>query len=75
MDWYNNKHYHSGLNFVTPSSRHSGQAKKIMKNRKKAYMATKLLYPLKFKRGIRKFDLTESVYLNPQKEEEKENIG
>lgn len=75
VDWYNNKHYHSGLNFVTPSSRHSGQARKIMENRKKVYMSAKLLHPLRFKRGIKKFELPESVYLNPQKEDLKEDIG
>lgn len=75
VDWYNNKHYHSGLNFVTPSSRHCGQAEKIMTNRKKVYMAAKMLHPLRFKRGIRKFDLPESVSLNPVKQENKKHIG
>ncbi len=28
VDWFNNKHYHSGLNFLTPNSRHAGQSKK-----------------------------------------------
>ena len=74
VDWYNNKHYHSGLNFVTPSSRHCGQAKEIMANRKKVYMAAKMLHPLRFKRGIKNFDLPEYVSLNPQKEEEMEKI-
>lgn len=75
VDWYNNKHYHSGLNFVTPSSRHSGQAEKILLNRKKVYIAAKLLHPLRFNRGIRKFGLPESVSLNPEKEYLEENIG
>jgi len=75
VDWYNNKHYHSGLNFVTPSSRHSGQAQKIMANRKKVYIAAKMLHPLRFKRGIKNFDLPECVSLNPQKESEMVNIG
>ncbi len=74
VDWYNNKHYHSGLKFVTPSSRHCGQATEIMEKRKKVYMSAKLLHPLRFKHGIKKFELQESVYLNPQKEDSKENI-
>ena len=74
VDWYNNKHYHSGLNFVTPSSRHCGQAKAIMANRKKVYQAASLLHPLRFKRGIKNFDLPEYVSLNPQKEVEMEKI-
>ena len=75
VDWYNNKHYHSGLNFVTPSSRHCGQAEGIMANRKKVYMAAKMLNPLRFKRGIKNFDLPVSVSLNPQKEEKVVDIG
>lgn len=74
MEWYNNKHYHSGLNFVTPSSRHCGQAEEIMIKRKKVYMAAKMLHPLRFKRGIRKFDLPKSVSLNPIKVENMEKI-
>lgn len=75
VDWYNNKHYHSGLNFLTPNSRHCGQAERIMEKRKKVYMAAKLLHPLRFKRGIKKFDVPKHVSLNPQKEEVVEEIG
>jgi transposase InsO family protein len=75
VDWYNNKHYHSGLNFVTPCSIHSGQAEKIMANRKKVYQAAKLLHPLRFKRGIKNFDLPESVSLNPEKKSVVEKTG
>jgi hypothetical protein len=38
-------------------------------------MAAKMLHPLRFKKGIRKFDLPESVSLNPEKEVIEENIG
>lgn len=75
VDWYNNKHYHSGLNFVTPSTRHNGQAEKIMTNRRKVYMAAKMLHPLRFKKGIRKFDLPEYVSLNPDNENKSEVTG
>ena len=75
VDWYNNKHYHSGLNFVTPNSRHCGQAEKILANRKKVYMTAKMLHPLRFKRGIRNFDLPEYVSLNPIKENEMVKTG
>jgi putative transposase len=75
VDWYNNKHYHSGLNFVTPSSRHCGQSEKIMANRKKVYMTAKMLHPLRFKRGIKNFDLPECVSLNPLKEDEMSKTG
>lgn len=48
---------------------HCGQAEKIMSRRKKLYMAAKALHPLRFKRGIKNFDLPEWVSLNPEKED------
>lgn len=75
MDWHNKKHYHSGLNFVTSTSIHSGQAEKIVLKRKKVYIAAKLLHPLRFERVIRNFDLSENVSLNPGKEKLMENIS
>ena len=40
-----------------------------MLKRKKVYMAAKMLHPLRFKRGIKNFDLKEYVSLNSQKDE------
>lgn len=69
VDWYNNRHYHSGLNFIKPSSRHNGEAERIMENRKLVYSAAKQLHPQRFNRGIRKWDLPEAVALNPTDED------
>ena len=33
VDWYNNRHCHSALKFVTPSQRHRGQDKVLLKQR------------------------------------------
>lgn len=71
VDWYNNKHYHSALNFVTPSSRHNGSAEKVIKKRIKVYKAAKAANPQRFNRGIRKWQLEETVSLNPRKENDK----
>lgn len=68
VDWYNNKHYHSGLNFLTPNSRHNKQADKIMKNRKRVYEAARSLNPQRFNKGIRKWEAPEAVALNPTDE-------
>jgi putative transposase len=65
VDWYNNKHYHSGLNFVTPSSRHDGKAEEIMDNRRRVYNSAKDLHPQRFNRGIRKWNLPHATALNP----------
>lgn len=68
VDWYNNKHYHSGLNFMTPSARHNGEAEEIMEKRKKVYKTAKELHPQRFNRGIRNWDLPKVVALNPTDE-------
>jgi len=33
VEWYNNKHRHSKINFVTPAQRHYGEDKAILANR------------------------------------------
>lgn len=73
VDWYNNKHYHSGLNFITPNSRHNGTAEAVMENRKRVYNSAKQLNPQRFNRGIRNWDLPNSVALNPN-DENKSNL-
>jgi hypothetical protein len=65
VDWYNNKHYHSGLNFMAPVARHTGEAPIIMQKRKRVYDLAKKRHPHRFNRGIRKWDLPATVALNP----------
>jgi putative transposase len=69
VEWYNNVHYHSGINFTTPNSRHTGEAVKIMENRKKVYLAAKDLHPERWSKEIRNMELPEFVALNPIDEE------
>lgn len=69
VNWYNNIHYHSGIKFTTPNSRHTGEAEEIIENRKKVYMAAKELHPERWSKGIRNWNLPETVALNPTGEE------
>ena len=73
VNWYNNEHYHSGLNYLTPNSRHNGDGEEIMKNRIKVYEAARALNPLRFKKGIRNWSVPDKVALNPT-DEVKEKI-
>lgn len=73
VDWYNNKHYHSGINFLTPSSRHNGKDEEIMRKRKTLYETARRLNPQRFNRGIRKWEAPKAVALNPT-DEIKESI-
>lgn len=68
VDWYNNKHYHSGIKFLTPSVRHSGNERKVISNRNKVYQTAKLLNPYRFNKGIRNWEPSRTVALNPTDE-------
>jgi len=35
FDWYNKEHYHSGIGYVTPEQKHTGQAEMVLQQRKK----------------------------------------
>lgn len=41
--WYNNEHYHSGINYLTPISLHDGLATNIMKKRTSIYNSAKFI--------------------------------
>lgn len=66
VDWYNKKHYHSGINFLTPESLHNGSAHKIMERRRSLYLSNKTLNPHRFNAGIRNWEVPTIVYLNPE---------
>jgi len=72
VQWYNEEHRHSGLNFVTPMQRHTGQAPAIMEQRVAVYEAARQRNPRRWSRGIRDWSLPTSVRLNPIKEAESE---
>jgi len=65
--WYNNVHLHSSIKFVTPESRHQGQDKKILEQRKKVYLTAKEKYPDRWSSNIRNWNYKKIEYLNPNK--------
>ena len=76
VHWYNYEHHHSGLNFITPAERHSGQGQEIMANRRKVYEAAKAAHPERWNnRTTRDWSLPEKVYLNPERETVTINIS
>lgn len=71
VNWYNTEHLHSGINFVTPESKHEGQDTEILGNRNKIYEAAKLKNPIRWSGNTRNWDVVTSVKLNPLKEKNK----
>ena len=68
--WYNHKHKHSGLKFLSPVERHNGLDEAIMKKRKAVYEAAKSRNPNRWSGNTRNWELPEMVYLNPDKQYE-----
>jgi len=66
--WYNTEHKHSGLKFTTPEQRHSGEATEILEHRKQVYRDAKARHPNRWTGDIRNWELSEPVWLNPEKE-------
>lgn len=69
VTWYNDVHKHSGLKFVTPNQRHSGQAETILRKRHQLMVQVKARYPERWgKRATSDWTLPDTVWLNPDKD-------
>ena len=65
VDWYNHRHRHSGIKFVTPQQRHSGQAMEICRHRAVVCEQARQLNPRRWSRAIRCWRQPEVVWINP----------
>ena len=68
VHWYNHEHKHSGIKFISPAQRHAGNGNDIMKRRKAVYAAAKAKHPERWSGSTRNWELPNSVFLNPEKE-------
>ena len=71
VNWYNNEHRHSKLNFVTPSQRHAGEDHDILAKRELVLKAAKAKNPNRWSGEIRNCAPVGPVTLNPDEPEEK----
>ncbi len=69
--WYNHDHRHSAIHFVSPSQRHSGQDREILKKRCELYEMAKNLHPERWSGKTRNWNYIEEVWLNPYEEKNK----
>ena len=71
VTWYNTEHCHSGIQFVTPEQRHTGEDKVILAQRSSVYEVAKAARPERWKnRSTRNWQPVETVWLNPSKASE-----
>ena len=73
VEWYNQKHLHSGINFVTPDSKHNGEDVVILNKRNLVYLEAKNRNPNRWSQKTRDWSPVECVKLNNLKIER--NVG
>jgi transposase InsO family protein len=66
--WYNTRHRHSGIQFVTPQQRHDGSDRAILDRREATYAAAKRRHPERWAGRTRNWDPIVTVILNPTQE-------
>lgn len=69
VHWYNVDHRHSGIRYVSPEQRHSGQDQAILAARHEVYTQAKARHPARWSGATRDWSLIDSVTLNPEREE------
>lgn len=73
VNWYNNEHRHSKLNFVTPAQRHDGKDSDILAKRETVLKAAKARNPHRWSGEVRNCDPVGPVTLNPDEPENELN--
>lgn len=67
VQWYNQEHRHSAINFVTPAQRHAGEDHALLAKRVAIYQAAKERHPERWSGEIRNWQRINIVHLNPEK--------
>ncbi len=67
--WYNYEHRHSGISYVTPNERHTGEDIAVLAARHAVYQQAKARHPNRWRgRDTRNWDRADSVTLNPERD-------
>lgn len=76
VHWYNHIHLHSGINWVTPASRHQNQDQTVLRKRSHVYEIARQKNPARWSKQTRDWSRPNRVELNPgrQKKTEKKRI-
>ncbi len=66
FDWYNKRHHHSGILYLTPAAVHHGHAEEILGAHHRVRMAAYLAHPERFVNGPpERESLPPAVWINP----------
>lgn len=70
VSWYNTRHLHSAIRFVSPDDRHYGREHAIMANRQHIYEQARRRRPNRWSRHTRNWNPVLLVRLNPEKDKD-----
>ena len=65
VDWYNTRHLHSAIGYVTPQQRHDGTAMAILEARNRTLDAAYEKHPERWSKPPKRWKAPGAVYLNP----------
>lgn len=68
VHWYNHEHRHSGIRYVTPAQRHSGQDRHILAARHALYLRARECNPSRWSGATRDWSHIAAVTLNPERD-------
>ena len=66
--WYNFEHRHSGIRYVTPAQRHTGEDQAILQARHTLYTNARAKNPTRWSANTRNWTPTGDVTLNPERD-------
>ncbi len=75
VDWYNHQHRPSGIRFMTPSQRHSGEAMAISRHPAYGYEQARQRHPRRWSLNTRCWRQPDLVWINPPPVETAKRAG
>jgi putative transposase len=69
VTWYNDEHCHSGIKFVTPTTRHQNKDAEMLAKRYAVYDNAKAKNPERWSGNTRNWEPITEVSLNPNSEQ------
>ena len=68
MRWYNFDHRHSGIRYVSPAQRHTGEDQEILAARHALYLKVREQNPARWSGSTRNWSPIGAVTLNPERD-------
>ncbi len=75
VTWYNHEHQHSGIGYVPPAARHTGEDIAILAARRTTYKIARSKHPERWARHTRAWSRPETVILNQKVDQAANNTA